>query len=301
MTYTVSCFLCRASYRSRDQLEDHLTYQHGVVFNVDFVTRISQYRTLNDKLPTITLPKTYNNNSRKECSKCVKSSNATNKKKPPPGPQLDKIKSEANESSDKNEKEQENVDLKKVTLEESVTPQKSGENSFSSIKVKPQNIRDKTNTYCNVCDLKLDSRILFLSHCSTVHDVKFKGKAGKPLIIPQDQEPNVDNKQPTSSTKSTKSSPTSTSSGSPPKKKAKLSHNSSDMSTPRRTPVPCQFCGKVFSNLSNKERHERQSCRVADKNKIEEKEFKCTIGDCSRNFSKIGYLKKHMSTDHENV
>ena len=174
MTYTVSCFLCRASYRSRDQLEDHLTYQHGVVFNVDFVTRISQYRTLNDKLPTITLPKTYNNNSRKECSKCVKSSNATNKKKPPPGPQLDKIKSEAKESSDLNEKEKENVDLKKVTLEESVTPQKSGENSFSSIKVKPQNIRDKTNTYCNVCDLKLDSRILFLSHCSTVHDVKFK-------------------------------------------------------------------------------------------------------------------------------
>ena len=41
--------------------------------------------------------------------------------------------------------------------------------------------------------------------------------------------------------------------------------------------------------------------QVADKNKIEEKEFKCTIGDCSRNFSKIGYLKKHMSTDHENV
>jgi len=300
MTYTVSCFLCRVSYRTRDQLEDHLTYQHGVVFNVDFVTRISQYRTLNDKLPTITLPKSYNNNSRKKCSKCVKSSNS-DKKRPPPGPKIEKIKSEVEESKEINEKEQEIEEVKKVTLEESTSssPQKSSENSFASVKVKPQNIRDKTNTYCNVCDQKLDSRILFLSHCSSVHDVKFKGKAGKPLIIPQDQEPNVNNKQPPLSTKS---SPTSTSSGSPPKKKAKLSQNNSfDLSTPRRAPVPCQFCGKVFSNLSNKERHERQSCRAADKNKIEEKEFKCTIGDCSRNFSKIGYLKKHMSTDHENV
>merc|ERR1712098_553335 len=103
MGYTVSCFLCRVSYRTRDQLEDHLTYQHGVVFNVDFVTRISQYRTLNDKLPTITLPKSYNNNSRKKCSKCVKSSNS-DKKRPPPGPKIEKIKSEVEEKKKKKRK-----------------------------------------------------------------------------------------------------------------------------------------------------------------------------------------------------
>ena len=58
--------------------------------------------------------------------------------------------------------------------------------SEQPVKVKPKNIRDKTNKYCDVCDVTLDTRILFLSHCSNVHDVKFKGKSGQPLVIPKD-------------------------------------------------------------------------------------------------------------------
>ena len=66
----------------------------------------------------------------------------------------------------------------------------------------------------------------------------------------------------------------------------------------KRSCAFCNFCGKMFTNLSNKERHERTSCKIADKDKIEEKKYKCSIGDCDRQFSKLGYFKKHMSAEH---
>jgi len=69
-------------------------------------------------------------------------------------------------------------------------------------------------------------------------------------------------------------------------------------STMKRASVPCTFCGKVFSNLSNKERHERISCLKADKEKIEEKKFKCNINNCDRQFSKNGYFRKHQINEH---
>ena len=94
--------------------------------------------------------------------------------------------------------------------------------SKSSKKVKPLNIRDKTNTFCNECDLTFDTRIQFLGHCSDVHDVKFKGKAGQPLVIPsvELQERSV---------------------RSPQRKKVRVNvSNMSPDSKKERDPVPCQ-------------------------------------------------------------
>ena len=145
-----------------------------------------------------------------------------------------------------------------ASTREEIVPGNNGNDESSSSaqppKVKPRNIRDKTNMYCNVCDLTLATRILFLSHCSTVHDVKFKGKSGQPLVIPQDRE-----RSPAAS----HHDPASGSPHSPARKRARMSDSMNTTSdNPRRVPVPCKFCGKVFSNLSNKERHERQSCKV---------------------------------------
>ena len=133
---------------------------------------------------------------------------------------------------------------------------------------RPKNIHDKTNMYCNVCDLTLASRVLFLRHCSTVHNIKFKGKGQQPLDISQE------------------------------------SVILGDTATPnteqgyRRMPVHCKFCGIKFSNLSNMERHQRQNCKTAEKDQIEGKEFKCNVEGCDMQFSKLGYFKKHMIAVH---
>ena len=133
---------------------------------------------------------------------------------------------------------------------------------------RPKNIHDKTNMYCNVCDLTLASRVLFLRHCSTVHNIKFKGKGQQPLDVSQE------------------------------------SVILGDTATPnteqgyRRMPVHCKFCGIKFSNLSNMERHQRQNCKTAEKDQIEGKEFKCHVEGCDMQFSKLGYFKKHMTAVH---
>ena len=46
-----------------------------------------------------------------------------------------------------------------------------------------------------------------------------------------------------------------------------LSNNviSSPNSKKDREPVPCQYCGKEFSNYFNMERHIRQACKVGRK------------------------------------
>ena len=133
---------------------------------------------------------------------------------------------------------------------------------------RPKNIHDKTNMYCNVCDLTLASRVLFLRHCSTVHNIKFKGKGQQPLDVSQE------------------------------------SVILGDTATPnteqgyRRMPVHCKFCGIKFSNLSNMERHQRQNCKTVEKDQIEGKEFKCHVEGCDMQFSKLGYFKKHMIAVH---
>ena len=132
------------------------------------------------------------------------------------------------------------------------------ERSESKKKVKPLNIRDKTNTYCNECDLTLPTRLEFLGHCSQVHDVKFKGKLGQPLVIPT-----LNN--------STSAVPDDQGEISPARKKPRLSNNviSSPNSKKDREPVPCQYCGKEFSNYFNMERHIRQACKVGRKTSSE--------------------------------
>ena len=219
-----------------------------------------------------------------------------------------------NDKTVENKKESENISRSKSSLKKSMTKKNKvaekkktqiidiiedttdatedhkddGENMrIFNIKVKrkPENIRDKLNTYCNVCDLKFSMRMLFLSHCSSIHDVKFKGmKTGQAIVLPKLKE-------------------TETSSEFFINKKLNTSSNDkrSNALPSKRAPTPCMFCGKVFSNLSNKERHERISCEKADKEKIEKKKYKCNVGKCDRQFSKIGYLKKHELNDHENI
>ena len=251
---SILCFLCRVSYNEKDKLEKHLVYEHGIIFNADFVSRVSQFRTVNARMPVVDL-KAKSSNNNKMCRKCkepskpvatTSSSGTAARNSAPAGKAINSMSTGKVVNPET-----------ASTLEETVPGNNGNDESSSSAlppKVKPRNIRDKTNMYCNVCDLTLATRILFLSHCSTVHDVKFKGKSGQPLVIPQDRE-----RSPAAS----HHDPASGSPHSPARKRARMSDSMNTTSdNPRRVPVPCKFCGKVFSNLSNKERHERQSCKV---------------------------------------
>ena len=57
---TVICSLCRASVKEGQRLETHLTHEHGVVFNTDFVARVA----FNPRLPVINI------NSRMDSRQC---------------------------------------------------------------------------------------------------------------------------------------------------------------------------------------------------------------------------------------
>ena len=220
----------------------------GVIYNTEFITRVSQFRTVHSRPPIIDLSK--NNNSR-VCRKC-------------------KIDDSGNVGlSQKNPRDSHNSEqsirnilrdsYKSSTLEETAAQAEhdnlqsneavsSGDQEDHLKKIKPHNIKDKSNTFCNVCDVSYSSRILFLSHCSSVHDVKFKGKAGQPLVIPSDKNEKV----------------------SPPQKKIKLNQESpvkpdNNTDTPgssKRTSWACGYCEKSFSSRSNKERHQLVSCKV---------------------------------------
>ena len=48
---TVICSLCRASVKEGQRLERHLTHEHGVVFNTDFVARVA----FNPRIPVINI------------------------------------------------------------------------------------------------------------------------------------------------------------------------------------------------------------------------------------------------------
>ena len=239
---TVLCFLCRVTFQEKQGLKDHLIYEHGVMYNLDFVSKVSQFRTENARLPLIDINKKNNNRT---CYKCQDA---------PPVKTVDEVP-----KIQKPIKVKVKPDMSQ-TLDETV-PMASGVDvstvSEQPVKVKPKNIRDKTNKYCDVCDITLDNRIAFLSHCSNVHDVKFKGKSGQPLVIPKD----------TDSSRVSLGQGETEAGASPARKKIKLAdtslNTSVDPNNPRRTPVPCKFCGKIFSNVSNKERHERQSCKVS--------------------------------------
>ena len=44
---TVICFLCRVTFQEKEGLKDHLIYEHGVVFNLDFVSRAPRLQVQN--------------------------------------------------------------------------------------------------------------------------------------------------------------------------------------------------------------------------------------------------------------
>ena len=58
MSKIVSCFLCGVGgYQTGSpEFEDHLMHDHGVVFDdgLDFMTKLSEFKTLNLKVPDIT-------------------------------------------------------------------------------------------------------------------------------------------------------------------------------------------------------------------------------------------------------
>ena len=59
---TVICFLCRVTFQEKEGLKAHLIYEHGVVFNLDFV---SQFRSEDARMPVIDLNKKNNNRTRR--------------------------------------------------------------------------------------------------------------------------------------------------------------------------------------------------------------------------------------------
>ena len=213
---SILCFLCRVSYNEKDKLEKHLVYEHGIIFNADFVSRVSQFRTVNARMPVVDL-KAKSSNNNKMCRKCKEpskpvattSNSGTAARNSAPAGKATNSMSTGKLSNTETAS----------TLEETVPGNNGNDESSSNAqppKVKPRNIRDKTNMYCNVCDLTLATRILFFSHCSTVHDVKFKGKSGQPLVIPQLQDRE---RSPAAS----HHDPTSGSSQSPARKRARMS------------------------------------------------------------------------------
>jgi len=52
-------------------------------------------------------------------------------------------------------------------------------------KSRPLNIRDKTNKYCSNCEATFNTRILFIKHCQDLHKIRFKNKAGGPVVLNQ--------------------------------------------------------------------------------------------------------------------
>jgi len=81
--------------------------------------------------------------------------------------------------------------------------------------------------------------------------------------------------------------------------------------------VPCENCGRMFSTLSNKERHKREHCHnmVSKKDQLVEikqgvveevigsgkdkDELKCPIADCGEEFARSVHLKRHLSSSHD--
>merc|ERR1719186_1680707 len=182
-------------------------------------------------------------------------------------------------------------------------------------KSKPLNIRDKSNKYCSYCEISFPSRMLFLSHCQQIHKLRFKSKSGGPIEFNQsglNPAQALALQSPTPPTPAIPITPLAL----PPTPPSSSTHQQALSSQPGKMSstkirrgegtVPCQFCNKMFSSGSNKERHVRLSCQgapndgqevneVRDDEPMEDVEdgkgFKCNR--CGRLFSKLGNLNRH--------
>ena len=187
----VTCFLCQVSLKDRDCLRAHLSHEHGVVFNLDFVSRVAQSRTVNT-IPSVPL---INMNQKKSNIQRFKRLDPSGVKTVQVQ-QIPKIQEPVKMKLTMSPILDETVAVETIAVEAvsmSNGPDRSTGTAYKPVRVKPKNIRDKSNTYCDVCDVTMDTRLLFLEHCKSLHYVKFtKGKHCQPLGIPRDMDASVD-------------------------------------------------------------------------------------------------------------
>merc|ERR1719232_2055443 len=121
------------------------------------------------------------------------------------------------------------------------------------------------NKYCKTCNREFNRRQAFVEHCRTVHGMKIKfakAATGSTSIIntkllatgngQRTAAPSTPQKATNSPTSST-TSPLSTGNGNGP----------GGVGGSGSTGYPCQYCGKLFSNQSNRRRHAVLSCELA--------------------------------------
>merc|ERR1719323_1553209 len=105
------------------------------------------------------------------------------------------------------------------------------------------------NKYCKTCNRDFNRRQAFVEHCRTVHGMKIRfAKATSAATVINSKSFN----SPLGSTPKAAPASTSTSPATP------TASNGSPASG-----YPCQYCGKLFSNQSNRRRHAVLSCDMA--------------------------------------
>lgn len=156
----------------------------------------------------------------------------------------------------------------------------------SSKRNKPTNLKDKKNTYCDLCEEEFLSRTAFLTHCSAAHDIKFKGKSGGLINFPGGSE----EPQP--------APPAAVEAGPALLESVPRSHSPVDkprLSSPDK--VTCRYCGSSFHNVSNMERHVREVCKeITDEEKMRRDDLEASFhcAGCNRRYKKKGNWVKHV-------
>ena len=102
---------------------------------------------------------------------------------------MTKEETDTEKSNLKQESDWDRVDVKEEVFDRDYERcyDTSMRNTEASLRVKEvrkssmPDVRDKTVKDCAVCDIHFPSRLLFLQHCQTLHNYKFKLKSGEML------------------------------------------------------------------------------------------------------------------------
>ena len=151
------------------------------------------------------------------------------------------------------------------------------------------------NKYCRPCNRDFNRRQAFVEHCRTVHKLKLKFK--RPQSTPSQSSPNVTIPPapvtPTPAPPATPSSPVTPGMG-----------------------YSCDFCGKLFSNRSNRTRHVVLSCDAAKlqkssqprrdsqsdsddyPTKVAREPIKCPFPECDVIHLRTALMKRHLCEAH---
>jgi len=111
-----------------------------------------------------------------------------------------------------------------------------------------KDILNPKNKVCQPCNREFNRRQAFVEHCRTVHGMKIrfaKAATGATIINSKSFANQTPNSTPQKSTIPSASTTSPSSGGS------------------NSTGYPCQYCGKLFSNQSNRRRHAVLSCELA--------------------------------------